>query len=66
MWDFFLLRNEGKVDKLTTEDNSECMHVIFSNDSVNIPLEREKSKTEGLRGLESWDGVQKRKGGRSS
>lgn len=41
---FFLLRNEGKVCKLSTEDNKGRVHVIFRNESVNIPLEREKRR----------------------
>lgn len=63
MWGFSCW---GMRAKLTTEDNKELVHVIFRNKSVNIPLERKKSKTEGLRGLESGDRIQKRKGGRSS
>lgn len=69
------MRNESKICKLTTEDNEECVHAIFRNKSVSIPLQGEKRRgrikrkiwdkkvrQEGLRGLESWDRVQRGKG----
>lgn len=70
---FSLLRNEGKVCNLTTEDSKECVHAIFRDKSkcehsfgegkeemkkIEKKLGQNKRVRQGLRGLESWARVQ--------